>query len=77
MAIQQGRNFKELYVGAFLGSYAAVHYIENCQKGWTNKSQPVEDAVVLADEAWEQYQAEVLTHPIPESSGKREDTHNE
>lgn len=51
--------FKKMYIASFLGAYAADTYIYNCQIGWTNKSQPVDDSVILADEAWEQLE-EVL-----------------
>jgi len=46
------------YIGAFLASYAAVNYISNCQHGWPDKTQPVDDARCLAEEAWEQLQKE-------------------
>lgn len=51
------REFKLNYMAAFLGGYAAVHYIEQCQNGWKDKNwQPVEDAETLANKAWERLQ---------------------
>jgi hypothetical protein len=46
------------YIGAFLASYAAVNYISNCQRGWPDKTQPVDDARCLAEAAWEQLEKE-------------------
>jgi hypothetical protein len=46
--------FIATYVATFLASYSAVHYIENCQRGWKNADQPVEDAHFLAEQAWDE-----------------------
>lgn len=53
------KKFKDNYVCTFLASYMASNYDFYCQNGHPNEpynSQPVDDAVFLADKAWEQYQ---------------------
>lgn len=49
--------FIRQYVVTFLASYAAEQYDFNCQTGWKNRDQPIEDAYCLAEEAWEQLKA--------------------
>jgi hypothetical protein len=55
------KEFIQSYMGVFLASYAALNYDNNCQRGWTNHEQPVEDAECLAQEAWEQLEKAGLT----------------
>ena len=52
------KQFKAHYVATFLASYMASRYDSDCQNGHPNEPynhQPVEDAIFLADKAWEQY----------------------
>lgn len=53
------KQFIDLYIVQFLASYAAGKYDHNCLMGWpdTTKSQPVEDAEILAEGAWEQLES--------------------
>lgn len=46
--------FKSQYIAGFLAARAAHDYDRNCQEGWVDQSQPIEDAACLADEAWDQ-----------------------
>ena len=48
------KTFTQNYMVSFLASFAAQEYVANCQKGWPTKTQPVEDARLLAEEAWDQ-----------------------
>jgi hypothetical protein len=48
------KEFIDKYIPAFLGAYAAQDYVRNCSEGWTNQTQPVEDAICLAKQAWVQ-----------------------
>lgn len=53
------KQFKALYVTQFLASYMASRYDDDCMNGHPNKPydhQPIEDAVFLANCAWEQLQ---------------------
>jgi len=50
------QRFVGQYVAQFLAAFAAVTYVDNCQRGWPSRDQPVEDAECLAEEAWEQLQ---------------------
>lgn len=53
------KKFKDRYVLTFLASYMASRYDFDCQHGHELEpydNQPVEDAIFLADKAWEQYQ---------------------
>ena len=50
--------FIDQYVATFLASYMAGRYYDDCMNGHPNEPynhQPVEDAVFLANKAWEQY----------------------
>lgn len=49
--------FKAAYIAQFLASYMASRYDSDCMDGHQGKPydhQPVEDAVFLADCAWQQ-----------------------
>lgn len=53
------KQFKEQYISTFLASYMASRYDYDCQNGHPNEPynhQPIEDAIFLANSAWEQYQ---------------------
>ena len=53
------KEFKQQYIVTFLASYMASNYDSDCMNGHPNEPydhQPVEDAMFLADKAWEQYQ---------------------
>jgi hypothetical protein len=52
--MDEKEQFKFAYITAFLGSYAALKYDDNCMRGWPTHDQPLEDAECLAQEAWEQ-----------------------
>ena len=57
------KQFKEQYISTFLASYMASNYDFDCQNGHPNEPynhQPIEDAIFLANKAWEQY-SEYLT----------------
>lgn len=48
------KDFMSKYVASFLASYMASRYESDCANGHPLKGvQPVEDAVFLAEEAWE------------------------
>ena len=48
------REFKRQFVIHFLAAYEAETYEKNCQNGWkTSGTFAVEDAQILANEAWE------------------------
>jgi hypothetical protein len=52
------QTFKSTYVANFLASYMALTYEDNCQNGHEGNPhhhQPLEDAIHLADCAWESY----------------------
>jgi hypothetical protein len=49
------KQFKDHYVATFLASYMASRYDSDCMNGHPYNHQPVEDAVFLANKAWEQY----------------------
>lgn len=49
-------SFIAQYVCQFLAAYQAVEYVRNCQLGWPSKDQPIEDAKLLAENAWNQFQ---------------------
>lgn len=52
--------FKATYIAQFLASYMAARYDQDCQTGHQGQPynhQPVEDAVFLANCAWEQLNA--------------------
>lgn len=52
------KQFVDHYVATFLASYMAGRYDDDCMNGHPNEPhnhQPVEDAVFLAQRAWEQY----------------------
>ena len=56
--------FIDHYAATFLASYAAANYIDNCQRGWPNREQPIEDAYCLAEEAWEQVEKAIIEKTI-------------
>ncbi len=48
--------FKAAYIANFLSSHMALNYDDDCLNGWPGKrykNQPVEDAVHMAECAWE------------------------
>lgn len=49
--------FIRLYAIQFCASFTAVHYDENCIHGRHDEARnpPVEDAIHLAEEAWEHF----------------------
>ena len=50
------QEFKDHYVAVFLASYMASRYDSDCQNGHINEPydhQPLEDAMFLAEKAWE------------------------
>lgn len=58
--IDPEKEFKRQYVVTFLASYMAGNYDSDCMNGHPNEPynhQPVEDAIFLANCAWQQYQA--------------------
>ena len=62
-------SFIQQYVAAFMASFAAIHYVENCQKGWEGhpeNNQPVEDAYYLACDAWKSF-SEITRDPVSTS----------
>ncbi len=59
------KTFTQNYMVSFLASFAAQEYVANCQKGWPTKTQPVEDARLLAEEAWDQLAEQGMIGPNP------------
>jgi hypothetical protein len=51
--------FKRQFVAAFIGSWCSKHYENDCENGAHSHTEnpPVEDALYLADKAWEKYMA--------------------
>lgn len=49
--------FKDNYIATFLATWTATNYEEFCMQGWHERLEkpPVEDAMYLADKAWEEY----------------------
>ena len=51
------QQFKAHYIATFCASWSAVTYSDHCLRGWDGVRQPIEDAIELANEAWELYAA--------------------
>jgi len=49
------QEFIDAYIIQFLASYATVNYSEACFNGNFDNLHPVEDAIHLAERAWEAY----------------------
>lgn len=56
------KEFKDAYIVTFLASWTAAHYTDYCLLGWQDRLNrpPVEDAIDLANSAWELYQTQTL-----------------
>lgn len=53
------KNFKEQFKVTFLATWAATNYNDYCMNGIQEQlsNPPVEDAIFLADEAWQKLQS--------------------
>jgi hypothetical protein len=58
-----GQEFKRMFAAQFLASWVATNYNDYCARGLQDhlETPPVEDAVFLADKAWDHYVA--TNHP--------------
>jgi hypothetical protein len=60
LGLKAKEDFIARYIPAFLAAMAAQDYVRNCQRGWSPKyDPPVDDAMFLAEEAWEQFDKEL------------------
>ena len=62
----EGLLFKRQFAIQWLAAMEANSYLDNCHRGWHEHSMAVEDAKVLADKAWDEWQDKVGVVPTSE-----------